>query len=201
MPEMIEVTIDNIRVSLMSPQRLVILRELGGHRYLPIWVGPYEAEAITVALNQIEIVRPLTHDLLRNLFGLFEATIKRIEINSLKEDIFYGNIVFEANGQTYYLDSRPSDAIAIAIRARVPILVDPSVMDEAAVSPEADLNNAAKPDTSDDVTYAKLRKAENGEPAASELAQEDLGRLSIFEDFLKKLDNSEDGDKPENKPQ
>ena len=192
MSEKIEVSIDNIRVSLMSPQRLVILREMGGNRFLPIWVGPYEAEAITVALNQIEIVRPLTHDLLRNLFGLFEATVTRIEINSLKEDIFYGNIVFEAHGQTYFLDSRPSDAIAIAVRARVPILVDSAVMDEAGVTPEADLNNA-KPDTNDDVTYSGRQKSEKEEQAPTELAQEDIGRLSIFEDFLKKLDDDQPG--------
>lgn len=200
MSEMIEVSIDNIRVSLMSPQRLVILREVGGNRYLPIWVGPYEAEAITVALNQIEIVRPLTHDLLRNLFGMFDATVKRIEINALKEDIFYGNIVFEAHGQTYYLDSRPSDAIAIAVRARVPILVDAAVMDEAAVLPETDLNSATTPDTNDDVTYANRKKGA-GESAPTELAQEDLGRLSIFEDFLSKLDKPGEDDNPDSNPQ
>ena len=94
---MIEVTIDSVRVNLMSPQRLVILREVGADRYLPIWVGPYEAEAITVALQEVEIVRPLTHDLLKNVFTTFNARIKRIEIVSLKEDIFYGNIVAEVS--------------------------------------------------------------------------------------------------------
>jgi bifunctional DNase/RNase len=198
MSEMIEVTIDNIRVSLMSPQRLVILRESGGQRFLPIWVGPYEAEAITVALNEIEIVRPLTHDLIRNLFGIFEAQIKRIEINALREDIFYANIVFEANGQTYNLDSRPSDAIAIAVRARVPILVNTDVMDEAGVTPEADLNTQSKPSSEDDVTNISQRRSEKTETKPAEVDQDDLGRLSIFEDFLSKLDkpDANEGDKP-----
>jgi bifunctional DNase/RNase len=198
MSEMIEVTIDNIRVSLMSPQRLVILRESGGQRFLPIWVGPYEAEAITVALNEIEIVRPLTHDLIRNLFSIFEAQIKRIEINALREDIFYANIVFEANGQSYNLDSRPSDAIAIAVRARVPILVNTDVMDEAGVTPEADLNTQSKPSSQDDVTNISQRRSEKTETKPAEVDQDDLGRLSIFEDFLSKLDkpDANEGDKP-----
>ena len=136
---MIEVTIDSVRVNLMSPQRLVILREIGADRYLPIWVGPYEAEAITVALQEVEIVRPLTHDLLKNVFNTLNAKIKRIEIVSLKEDIFYGNIVAEVNGQETNVDSRPSDAIALAVRAHVSILVDESVMEGAGITPETDV--------------------------------------------------------------
>src|SRR5512140_2960956 len=111
---MIEVTIDSVRVNLMSPQRLVILREVGADRYLPIWVGPYEAESITVALQEVEMIRPLTHDLLKTLFTTFSAKVLRVEILALKEDIFYGNIVAEEGGKTLNIDSRPSDAIALA---------------------------------------------------------------------------------------
>ena len=78
MSEMVEVTIDSVRVSLMSAQRLVVLRDMNADRYLPIWVGPYEAEAITVALQEIEIARPLTHDLLKNVFAAFNAQIRRV---------------------------------------------------------------------------------------------------------------------------
>src|SRR5258708_15012345 len=113
---MIEVTIDSVRVNLMSPQRLVILREVGADRYLPIWVGPYEAEAITVALQEIEIARPLTHDLLKNVFTAFNAQIRRVEIVALRDEIFFGNIVVEVAGQIINVDSRPSDAIALAVR-------------------------------------------------------------------------------------
>ena len=186
MSNMIEVRIDNIRVSLMSPQRLVILREREGARYIPIWVGPYEAEAITVALNEIEIVRPLTHDLLRNLFVLFDAHIKRIDIIDLRDDIFYANIVFEAGGQEYLLDSRPSDAIALAVRARVPILVSPEVMDAAGVLPEEDLDQK-KPSVADDVFGEQKSKPKPISPPVKE-DPEDNERLSIFEDFLKNID-------------
>lgn len=192
MSNMIEVRIDNIRVSLMSPQRLVILREREGARYIPIWVGPYEAEAITVALNEIEIVRPLTHDLLRNLFVLFDAHIKRIDIIDLREDIFYANIVFEAGGQEYMLDSRPSDAIALAVRARVPILVSPEVMDAAGVLPEEDLDQK-KPSVADDVFGEQKPKPKPAGPPAKE-DPEDNDRLSIFEDFLKNIDEESSED-------
>ena len=209
MSEMVEVTIDSVRVSLMSPQRLVVLRDSSNDRYLPIWVGPYEAESITVALNEIEIVRPLTHDLLKNLFTTFGAQIKRVEIVALREDIFYGNIVAEADGHIINIDSRPSDAIALAVRAHVPIMVDPSVMTTAGIAPEQDLRSRKPPKTSalNDIsqTSAPAPIAPSAPaPSKSTGPVEDIGRLSVFEDFLSKLDNSkppsepDDPDKPKN---
>jgi bifunctional DNase/RNase len=184
---MIEVTIDSVRVNLMSPQRLVILREVGADRYLPIWVGQYEAEAITVALQEVEMIRPLTHDLLKNVFNTLNAKIKRIEIVSLKEDIFYGNIVAEVNGQETHVDSRPSDAIALAVRAHVPILVDENVIKNAGITPEVDVE-AAPGSGGRRGTPAKPA------PPVGEVSKE---RLSVFEDFLGKLDLDKlDKDKP-----
>jgi bifunctional DNase/RNase len=182
MPDMIEVQIDSVRVHLMTPQRLVVLKQLDSERYLPIWVGPYEAEAITIALQEVEMIRPLTHDLLKNVFGAFNARILRIEIIKLQEEIFYGNIVAEVNGKELNVDSRPSDAIALSVRAHVPILVDPSVMDAAGIIPEADMpEDGAVP--------------EKSEPAP--LTKEGAERLSVFEDFLEKLEFDDDKDDPE----
>jgi bifunctional DNase/RNase len=175
---MIEVAIDSVRVNLMSPQRLVILRELGGDRYLPIWVGQYEAEAITVALQEVEMIRPLTHDLLRNVFTTLNAKIKRIEIVSLKEDIFYGSIVVEIKGEETVVDSRPSDAIALAVRAHVPIFVDETVIQSAGIVPEVDVESpggGAQP----------RQKPSKPAPPVGEVSTE---RLSVFEDFLGKLE-------------
>jgi bifunctional DNase/RNase len=183
MSEMIEVQIDSVRVHLMTPQRLVVLKQLDSERYLPIWVGPYEAEAITVALQEVEMVRPLTHDLLKNVFGAFNAHITRIEIVKLQNEIFYGSIVADLDGTEIHVDSRPSDAIALSVRAHVPILVDSSVMDEAGIIPEQDMPEGAEAEAS-------------GEPEKSEpapLSEESTQRLSVFEDFLEKLDF----DKPE----
>lgn len=176
MPEMIEVQIDSVRVHLMTPQRLVVLKQIDSERYLPIWVGPYEAEAITVALQEVEMVRPLTHDLLKNVFGAFNAHITRIEIVKLQNEIFYGSIVADLNGTEVHVDSRPSDAIALSVRAHVPILVAAIVMDEAGIIPEQDLPEGAE--VNDD--------PQRSEPAP--LSEESTERLSVFEDFLEKLD-------------
>src|SRR5512137_465996 len=111
MPDMVEVVIDSVRVSLMSPQRVVVLRQTDVERYLAIWVGPYEAESITVALQEVEMSRPLTHDLLKNLFTTFNAKVLRVEIVALREDIFYGNLVAEVDEKIIDIDARPSDAI------------------------------------------------------------------------------------------
>jgi bifunctional DNase/RNase len=185
---MIEVTIDSVRVNLMSPQRLVILREVGADRYLPIWVGQYEAEAITVALQEVEMIRPLTHDLLKNVFKTFNAKIKRIEIVSLKEDIFYGNIVAEVNGQETNVDSRPSDAIALAVRAHVPIMVEESVIRNAGITPEVDVETTAGTPTQRQIPARRT-------PPVGDVSKE---RLSVFEDFLGKLDLDKlDKDRPE----
>ena len=207
MSEMVEVTIDSVRVSLMSPQRLVVLRDTTSDRYLPIWVGPYEAEAITVALQEIEMIRPLTHDLLKNLFATFNAQIKRVEIVALREEIFFGNIVAEADGRIINIDSRPSDAIALAVRAHVPILVDPSVMTTAGIAPEQDIRSQMPPQSSALPDNSRLAAAASGTQAPSKPAPtpEDAGRLSIFEDFLNKLDDDkppsaeDDPDKPDKK--
>lgn len=180
MADMIEVQIDSVRVHLMTPQRLVVLKQLDSERYLPIWVGPYEAEAITVALQEVEMVRPLTHDLLKNVFGAFNARITRIEIVKLQNEIFYGSIIAEVNGREVEVDSRPSDAIALSVRAHVPILVNSSVMDEAGIIPEQDMPEGEE--------NAPVEKSE-----LAPMSEESTERLSVFEDFLEKLDF----DKPE----
>lgn len=182
MPDMLEVVIDSIRISLMTPQRVVVLRQLEHDRYLPIWVGPYEAEAITVALQEIEMIRPLTHDLLKNVFGVLDAKIIRVEIVSLREDIFYGNIVADVDGKTINIDSRPSDAIALAVRAHVPIMVDQTVMDTAGIVPEKDLE-LVQPSTNETIV-----------PETSS------GRLTVFKDFLEKIDLPDLDDKDKEEP-
>jgi len=187
MTDMVEVVIDSVRVSLMSPQRVVVLRQKEVERYLPIWIGPYEAESITVALQEVEISRPLTHDLLKNLFTLFNGKILRVEIISLKDDVFYGNIVAEADGKTINVDSRPSDAIALAVRAHVPILVNQAVLDEAGIIPEKNIQDGTPSEPAE-------KPAEGAEPQPG-----DEKRLDVFEDFLKKLGNDKgDEEKPKN---
>lgn len=184
--EMVEVVIDSIRVHLMAPQRVVVLKQVNEERYLTIWVGPYEAEAITVALQEVEMVRPLTHDLLKNVFKAFNARIIRVEIVKLEGDIYYGNIVAEADGREIQIDSRSSDAIALAARAHAPILVHTSVMETAGVYPEQDMPE----------TNAPARKE-----APPPLSDDASDRLSVFKDFIDKLEiDDPDKDKPDSPP-
>lgn len=169
MPRMVEVVIDSVRVSLTNQQRIVVLRELNTERYLPIWIGPYEAEAITIALQEIEVARPQTHDLMKNILKNLDAQLVRVEVLALRDDVFYGNLVVESNGATVNIDSRPSDALALAVRTHVPILIAREVMDAAGVVPEHDIQSTES-------------KAPTANPPA-----EGEDRLSIFEDFLSNL--------------
>jgi uncharacterized protein len=133
---MVEVKIDSIRVSLMSQHRVVILKDVDSDRYLPIWIGPYEADAITIELQEVQVARPLTHDLLKTLIVELGGAIQHVLVSDLRNDTFYANIVIERNGKRTEIDSRPSDAIALAVRARVPIYVDETVMSQASITPE-----------------------------------------------------------------
>lgn len=179
MEDMVEVVIDSIRVSLMSQQRIVILRERDAERYLPIWIGVYEAESITIALQEVEVARPLTHDLVKNVFNQLNARVVRVEVVALREDTFFGNIVAETDGRTLNIDSRPSDALAIAVRAHVPIMVARAVMNAAGIIPEED-----------------IREKENGigEQLSDTELEETEERLSVFHDFLDGLDSKDDDD-------
>jgi hypothetical protein len=186
-PNMVEVVIDSIRVSLMSQQRIVILREVGAERYLPIWIGPYEAEAITIALQEVEVARPLTHDLLNSIFRTLDAQVVRVEVLSLRNEVYYGNLVIEVNGMPMDIDSRPSDALALAVRARVPILVAEDVMDSAGIIPEDNL------DPEDEEGFVQPKGSASAEPEEEGIEE----RLSVFEDFLDQLEIGPEDDDEE----
>lgn len=188
MSDMVEVVIDSIRVSLMSQQRIVILREVNAERYLPIWIGIYEAEAITIALQEVEVARPLTHDLLKNIFTEFNVSVLRVEVAALHDNTFFGNIVAEINGKTLNIDARPSDALNLAVRTHVPIFVAQSVIDSVGIIPEDDLQEEPE-DEDEELLVEDVETSEE--------------RLSVFEDFLEGLDISpgedEDQDEDEDK--
>src|SRR5918911_5090013 len=128
---MIRVTVDSIRVSLLTQHRVVVLREADSRRYLPIWIGPFEADAIALALQGHEPQRPMTHDLLKSIFGELGAAISHILINDIHDNTFFARIVVNQGSHTIEIDSRPSDAIALAVRSDVPIYVEPHVLEQA----------------------------------------------------------------------
>ena len=133
---MIEVNIDSIRVSLMSQHRVAILKDDVGNRYLPIWIGPCEADSITVELQDMEMARPLTHDILARIIADLGGEISHVTIKELRNDVFYAYIMINQQGKKLEIDSRPSDAMALAVRAQVPIYVEEQVMEKASITPE-----------------------------------------------------------------
>ena len=137
---MIKVTIDSVRASLLSQHRVVVLKEEGLERYLAIWIGPYEADAITIKLQGVEVARPLTHDLLQQGLTKLGANVSHILVNDLHDDTFYARVVMDRDGERIELDSRPSDAIALAVRVQAPIFVSESVMERAGVIPDEEID-------------------------------------------------------------
>jgi bifunctional DNase/RNase len=120
-----------IRTLMMDPvtqMPIVILRDMSGDTILPIWVGPYEANAIALEIEKIPTARPMTHDLMKTLLTGFEARVQKVVVNELKDETFYALIWLERDGQTISVDSRPSDALALALRTDCPIYVDDSVL-------------------------------------------------------------------------
>ncbi|MBN1219218.1 MAG: bifunctional nuclease family protein [Anaerolineae bacterium] len=167
---MIEVKIDSIRVSLMSQHRVVVLKEVDAERYLPIWIGPFEADAITVQLQEIQVARPLTHDLLKSIIDEMGATISHIMVSELKNDTFYARIVMDVNGNSMEIDARPSDAIALAVRVHAPVFVAEEVMEMASIVPEPSLEEVSP------------------EGESIPLSEEEEEQLSVFRDFINELD-------------
>jgi uncharacterized protein len=177
---MVEVIIDSIRVSLMTQHRVVVLKDTNTDRYLPIWIGPFEAEAITVELQEMPQPRPFTHDLIKSVIGELGGKVVHVLINELRNDIFYARLVVEVNGRQVEIDSRPSDAIAVAVRAKSPIFVAEAVMARAGIEPDEDVE----------------QEIADGEASGKRPVEE--GRLSAFADFVNSLD-LDDLDKDDDK--
>ncbi|MHB8719624.1 MAG: bifunctional nuclease family protein [Candidatus Dormibacteria bacterium] len=137
-PELVEMTVDSIRVHMPSGQHVVILKEKDAERYLPIWIGINEANAIALKITGMTPERPITHDLLANVLGAVEVNVDRVVVTSLANEVFYARIVASMKGRKMEIDSRPSDAIAVAVRLGASIFVAPEVLERAGVLPEAD---------------------------------------------------------------
>ena len=162
---MVEMTIDSIRVSLMNYQRVVILKEKGTNRYLPIWIGPAEADAIAVKLQNVELSRPLTHDLLQSVISTLGASVEYIVVSGLKEDTFYARLALSIDGGALDIDSRPSDALALAVRVGAPIYAEESVLEKAGI----------------------ILEEETGKPEGK-VDEQELKGLSAYKDFINTLD-------------
>jgi len=183
---MIETTVESIRVSLVTQNRVVILREVEGNRHLPIWIGAYEAEAIALELQGIAPTRPLPYDIIRVMLTELGASLDQIIISDLNEAVFYARIIISIGDRTVEIDSRPSDAIAIAVRTNSRIMVEESVMDNAGVSLDGDELDPTSldPGHDDDISLADLTESASRSGGSSTASDE----LGIFRDFINSLD-------------
>jgi len=174
---MIEAKIHSIRMSLVTQHRVVILKEVNAERYLPIWIGAYEADAIAVELQDVSVSRPLTHDLLKAVIGELGATVQSILVNDLHDDTFFARIIMDVNGRYVEVDSRPSDALALAVRVKASIFVDEAVMDKAGVLLDSEGNTTP--------TTKPASGAAGEKPERSKAEDE---KLAVFRDFINSLD-------------
>lgn len=182
---MFEVSIDSIRVSLMNYQRVVILKVKDTTKYLPIWIGPSEADSIALKLQDVSVPRPLTHDLLHSAIQTLGAQVSRIVVSDLNNDTFFATIVLEHKENTVELDARPSDAIALAVRTGAPIFADDSVVEKAGIHMDDEPSDS-----------------EGGGWVSKPVREEDLKGMSAFTDFIGtlNLDDIGRGDKPPEPP-
>jgi bifunctional DNase/RNase len=164
---MVEMTIKSIQLSLRTHQQVVILKEKGANRYLPIWIGPAEAKAIAVKLENIELPRPLTHDLLQSVIATLGASVNFVVVTELQNDTFYAKLSLSFDGMQVEVDSRPSDALALAVRVGVPIYAEEPVLDKAGF--------ALDEETGKPVSEGKVDE------------QEEKG-LSVYKNFINTLD-------------
>ena len=130
---MIEMELTGVRVELPTNQPIVLLRERGGERYLPIWIGAAEAAAIALSLQGVVTPRPMTHDLLKNILEDLTVEVQRIVVTELRDSTFYATIALQRGTDGFEVSSRPSDAIALAVRMAVPIFAEDGVLDEASI--------------------------------------------------------------------
>ena len=157
---LIEMVVESVRVHMLSSQHVVILKEAEKDRYLPIWIGPSEANAIAMRLQGLSAERPLTHDLVVSILGSLSASVSRVVVTHVTDGTFHARLYLEtADGSEAEIDSRTSDAIAVAVRTGSTIYVDERVLDEAGVEPEA-----------------------------SEDSEESDAKLAVFRDFVNSLD-------------
>ena len=142
---LIEMVVESVRVHMLSSQHVVILKESERDRYLPIWIGPSEANAIAMKLQGLSAERPLTHDLLVSILGSLGSNISRVVVTHVTDGTFHARLYVEtASGDETEVDSRTSDAIAVAVRTGSPIYADERVLDEAGVEPDSTEENTAE---------------------------------------------------------
>jgi len=170
MGQLVEMVVESVRVHMPSSQHVVILKEVDNERYLPIWIGPWEANAIAMKLQGVSSERPLTHDLFSTVLDDLGVTVRRVVISSLADETFHARLFLQSGERELEVDSRPSDALALAVRAGVRIYAADEVLDRAGVRPEGE------PGSIEDLE------------STGDAAAPTDPRLDVFRDFVNSLD-------------
>jgi len=172
---LVEMVVESVRVHMLSSRHVVILKEVDRDRYLPIWIGPWEASAIAMKLQGLTPERPMTHDLFATTLDELGVRIDRVVISNLAEETFHALLFLERGGQTVEVDSRPSDALALAVRGGVPIFAAEAVLDQAALGADSGITGE------DDEEGEGMTLDSTGEKIVDP-------RLDVFRDFVNSLD-------------
>jgi bifunctional DNase/RNase len=190
----IEMVVESVRVHMRTGRHVLLLKEIGPGRILPVWIGQWEAQAIAMRLQGIAAERPLTHDLFLAALGELGAKLQRVVITSLADETFHAVLVIGAADGPHEVDARPSDAIALAVREECPIFASPAVLDRAAALPDPD--DSAEDDDDDPDATGAARDERRARLSAGSLEATgerlDPTKLSVFRDFVNSLDNEGD---------
>jgi bifunctional DNase/RNase len=177
---LVEMVVESVRVHMLSSRHVVILKEVDRDRYLPIWIGPWEASAIAMKLQGLTPERPLTHDLFATTLEELGARIDRVVISELADETFHARILLQRDGRTIEVDARPSDALALAVRSGVRIFAADAVLEQAALGGDGGI----------------VDESEGGEGSTLEATGENIvdPRLDVFRDFVNSLDADVEGE-------
>jgi uncharacterized protein len=196
MDQLVEMVVESVRVHMLSNRHVVILKDAEGARYLPIWIGAWEASAIAMRLQGLTAERPLTHDLFASTLELLAVRIDRVVISELADETYHARLYLERDGVEVEIDARPSDALALAVRGEVPIFAAEAVLEQAALGGDPDAEEA---DT-DEIAEAgeggsgQGSEATGGRPGRRRVPLERVGegivdpRLDMFRNFINSLD-------------
>lgn len=177
----IEMVVESVRVHMLSSRHVVILKDAAHDRYLPIWIGPWEASAIAMRLQGLTPERPLTHDLFAAVLGDLGVRVERVLITALSDETFHARLVLVQPDARHEIDARPSDAIALAVRLGAPIYAAEAVLEQAALGADA----AAEAE-GDEVGPRSARLSAAALEATGEKI--DPARLDVFREFVNSLD-------------
>jgi hypothetical protein len=198
MARLVEMVVESVRVHMLSNRHVVILKDNAGDRYLPIWIGAWEASAIAMRLQGLQAERPLTHDLFTAALEQLGVRVARIVVSDLADETYHAQLVLERDGIEEEVDARPSDALAIAVRTESPIYCAESVLAQAALSSDPDQDavegGADAADEAPDAEGETLLRDEGERPRRRRVPLESVGggpvdpRLDMFRDFVNSLE-------------